>query len=364
MKVGVIGGGNMGCVLATKFSQNNEVCLYTNLVDKAHLYKKDMQVYLEDNNSYYRANIKLITTSLKELCDNSDYIFITFPSFLFKELCKDMLPHLRKGHHLIIVPGSGGGELAFKEVLSKGVTISGLQRVHSVARIEKFGELTRESGIRKLLKVATIPTSENEEICKVVSSLYGLEVERLRSYLNITFVNSNPILHTSRLYTLFKDYKVSKDSYKELPLFYEGWNDETSSLLIKMDQEIFLMIDELNKHGLDIHQLLTILEHYESVDASSLTNKISSIKAFKGLTTPSIKLENGEYIPDLSSRYFTADFTYGLDILLSFAEVIKTPHENIKKVSDWYHKISTDKRIYNLKDYGISSIIDIVNIYK
>lgn len=363
MKIGIVGGGNMGCVLATKFSQRHEVTLYTNLLDQVSLYKKDMQVYLEDTDSYYKANIACITTSIKELCEKSEIIFVTFPSFLFKDLCNDMLPYLNSSHHLFFVPGSGGAELFFKDVLKKGTTISGLQRVHSVARIISFGELTKESGIRKELNVASIPNSYNETAVKVVEELYGLKTNALDNYLNITLINSNPILHTSRLYSIFKDFEKVK-KYAKLPLFYEEWSVESANLLIDMDKELLIMMDCLDKNGLPVKQIKPLLEHYESTNAVELKNKLCSINSLKGLTTPSIKLKDGSYIPDLSSRYFTADYPYGLDILLAFSKFLKVECPNMEMVSNWYHKVSNTSRFFDLREFGFSSVEELIKFYK
>ncbi len=72
-----------------------------------------------------------------------------------------MIPYLSNNHHLIFVFGSGGAELFFKDALKKSTTISGLQRVYAVARIEVPGEVVKESGIRDALKVATLPNFKN-----------------------------------------------------------------------------------------------------------------------------------------------------------------------------------------------------------
>ena len=358
LNIGIVGGGNLGCVLATRFSQKHNVVLYTNLEDKLSLYKKDMKVYLEDKDIYYQANINIITSSLKELCENSEYIFITFPSFLFAKLCKDMLPFLNEKHHLVFVPGSGGAELYFKDVLKKGTTITGLQRVHAIARIIEFGSLTKESGIKKELFIASIPSSFNQTAVKVLSELYDLKTNGLDNYLNVTFTNSNPILHTSRLYTIFQDYKEGKE-YDSLPLFYEEWDTESAENLIKMDAELFKVFDYFNNHGLPVKQIKPLLEYYESTNAVELRNKLCSINSFKGLTTPAVKKENGKYIPDLNSRYFTADFPFGLDILLAFAEFLKINTPYMKKVSDWYHHISDTSRQFDLSKFGFKELISL-----
>ena len=335
MKIGIIGGGNLGSVLAVKFSQEHEVILYTNLIDKVHLYQSDMEVYCEDNNSYYRGKDIKYTTSIKELAKESSYIFVTFPSFLFEELAKELIPHLNKGHHLVFVPGSGGAELFFKAALKKGATITGLQRVHSVARITEFGKQVRESGVKSLLRIASIPNSYNEQARKDLEELYHIKVEKLHNYLNVTFVNSNPILHTSRLYTIFKEYPDKKE-YDSLPLFYEEWNDESSILLMEMDKELFDIFDVLEVHGLPIKEITPIAQYYDSET----------------------------YSPDLSSRYFTADFPFGLDILLAYGEFLKLHLPHMTQVSNWYHKVSNTKKTFSLDQFGIQSIEDLVKIYK
>ena len=355
----------MGSVLAVKFSQQNQVILYKNNPEAIKEYEPNMRVYCEDINSYISGKNIKITSNLKKMVDKVDLIFVTFPAFLFKTLSEELFPLVRSGQHLFFVPGSGGAELYFKDFINKGVTISGLQRVHSVARIIEMGKLTKESGIRKELKVASVPNSYNDEACKIISELYSLPVQRLDNYLNITLINSNPILHTARLYSIFKDYDISKKEYNSVPLFYEEWDLESSKLLVEMDQELFKMLNLLESKGLPVKQIVPLLEHYESVDPEGLTRKLNSIYSLKGLKTPFVINERGKFLPDLNSRYFTADFPYGLDILISFAKLLGTKCDHMIQVSNWYHSI--DKRIthyFNLRDFGIDSSDDILNFYK
>ena len=138
---------------------------------------------------------------------------------------------------------------------------------------------------------------------------------------------------------------------------------ETSLLLNKMDKELFTLINHLKKHGLIINQIVPLLEHYESKNEEQMVKKIRSIKSLQGLTTPSVKNENGKFVPDLKSRYFTADFPFGLDILISFCEYFDSPFDSMKKVSNWYHSIIGDKSIFDLGKF-FKSEEDIINYYK
>lgn len=362
-KITVVGGGNMGSILSVKFSQTHDVTLFLNApYERVNEYHKDMLIFNEDNNSLIKGKINLITEDLKEAVKDAEWIFITYPSFLFASFSKQLIPLLHEGQHLVGIPGSGGFELHFKKALDKGVTITGLQRVHSVARIIKKGEEVRESGVRKGIRCASIPLSFNEEAAKFISKCYSLPVEPLENYLNVTLLNSNPILHTSRLYSVFKDYETVKE-YDRLPLFYEEWSLASSELLEKMDNELFSMFKVLEDNDMPVNQITTLLEHYESNNPVEMTHKLNSINSLKGLTTPSKLNENGKYIPDLSSRYFTADFPYGLDILLSFSYILKVPCPNMQMVSDWYHHITNTQRTFFLDAFGLNSIEDLKNTY-
>lgn len=362
-KVAVIGAGNLGSILAVKFSRENDVFLYTNMSSDLPKYHKDMKVYSEDDDLYYSGDIKLITDDLSLAVKDAEYIFVTFPSFLFGNFSKELIPLLKKGQHLVFIPGCGGAEFYFKDALKKGVTITGLQRVHSVARIIEMGVLTKESGKKKLLKVASIPSSFNEEACKAINSLYDIEVMPLDNYLNITFVNSNPILHTSRLYSIFKDYPEKRE-YESLPLFYEEWDIESANLLSDMDDELTSMFKVTEKYGLPVNDIVPIVKYYDGTCPKEMMDKIKSIQSFKGLSTPSIKNDNGTYSPDLASRYFTADFPYGLDILVSFAKILKVNHPKMDMVSNWYHRISGNNNRFRIEDFGITTIEELMSLYK
>lgn len=356
----VIGGGNFGSLLSAKFSQRNNVVLYTSQPNE---YTRELTVYQEDTDSYYHGKIIEITNDLEKAIQSAQWIFITYPPILFEAFAKQLLPLLRSGQHLVGVPGSSGFELFFRDALKCGCTITGLQRVHSVARIIERGKSVKESGVRNGLKCASLPRSFNEEAADFLSELYGIPVKPMDNYLNITLINSNPILHTSRLYSIFQDYETVHE-YDSLPLFYEEWSLESSELMVAMDKELFQMIEILCSHGFSIYEITTLLDHYESTNESEMTEKIRSIKSLQGLTTPFVKEDNGKLIPDFHSRYFTADFPLGLDILLSFSSVLHTDCPNMKTVSDWYHRITKTENNFELKSFGIGNIDDLLKLYE
>ena len=159
-------------------------------------------------------------------------------------------------------------------------------------------------------------------------------IQLLGSYYEASLSNSNPLLHPSRLYSLWKDWHEG-DIYTRVPFFYEEWTEETAQLYIQMDNELQALLELLPvRKG----SIATVLDYYESTDAVSLAKKLRSIKAFKGILSPMKQVEGG-YVPDFQSRYFTEDFPYGLAIIhrLTHEKGVSSP--TIDMIYDWGTKM-------------------------
>jgi hypothetical protein len=98
-----------------------------------------------------------------------------------------------------------------------------------------------------------------------------------------------------------------------------------------MDTEFFRLL-----HVLPVNPgaIPSVLDYYESTDAASLTEKLHSIEAFKGILSPMKKVGDG-FVPDFHSRYFTEDFPYGLAIIHRLMHEHHIPSPYINKVYDW-----------------------------
>ena len=75
-----------------------------------------------------------------------------------------------------------------------------------------------------------------------------------------------------------------------------------------------------------------------------------------------IKVDGG-WIPDFNSRYFTADFPYGLAILESMAAILRYDAKNIRETMDRYRKVSGDSSRLEFKEYGIQELQDFYTLY-
>ena len=235
MKIAIYGGGNIGTQFAVHCAEKGHaVTVYSS---KPELFSTRLTIVDENKQITRQGDIECATNDARKAFSNADVIFVTVPAFCMKEAADTIVDHVKPGAKIGLIPGTGGGECAFKACKDKGAILFGLQRVPSVARLVEYGKVVCATGYRKTLYVSTLPLSYNEEVRAFIADLFDMECEALSNYLNVTLTPSNPILHTTRLKTLFQDYKEGK-TYETVPLFYEEWVDESSELLLKCDAEV------------------------------------------------------------------------------------------------------------------------------
>lgn len=330
MKITIIGGGNIGTLMAAEFAyRGHAVTVYTS---KPGCWQKEVGVYDSNEKLILKGELTVITNSIQKAVEGAEYVWITVPAQVFSRVSEQMQPFVRRGQKIGVVPGSGGAEFVFQKLIKRGCILFGLQRVHSIARIKEYGKSVYQLGRKSEIQIGAIPASKVEDICAVVGDLFELPCIPVSNYLSITLTPSNQILHTTRLYSMFRKYEPGM-VYSKNFLFYEEWTDDSSEILLDCDKELQNLCDII---PLDLSSVKSLKQHYESETAEAMTKKISGIKAFKGLASP-MKRVDGGWVPNWESRYFTADFSFGLKIIKDIAEIFGgVPTPNINTVWEWY----------------------------
>ena len=354
--IAVIGGGNIGtqfaCVCAAK---GHKVKLYTS---EPILYDGTLEI-IDESGKVTIGKLDKVTADIGEALHKCQIVFVTHPAFRLKDVADQMLPYVTKSMKICMLPGTGGAEFAFSGCIKAGATLLGIQRVPTVARLEQKGKRVRCEGKRDALYIASIPKDAAKEFAGFLSHLFEIPCYALPNYLSVTLTPSNPILHTTRLRTMFSDYENGK-VYERNPLFYGEWTDKSSELLLACDEELQNMLKLLDK--LDLKQVKSLKSHYESNTIDEMTKKIRSIKSLHNLTSPMKQVENG-WIPDFQSRYFTADFPFGLAIIEELASVLNFDAPHICDTMAWYRKVTGNMSHFRLSQYEIHKIEDIYTLY-
>ena len=358
MNITIVGGGNIGTQFAVHCAhKGHQVTMFSS---KPERFGKQVSCVDSQGNVTLSGQIAGATAEPEKAFGTADVIFVTVPADCMAQYAALIAPYARPGVKIGLIPGTGGGECAFGTCREKGAVIFGLQRVPAVARLVEYGKTVCSTGYRGLLHAAALPKSETASCCQLLESIFDIPCEALPDYLNLTLTPSNPILHTTRLKTLYGDYKPGM-VYKEIPLFYQHWSDESSRLLIACDAEVQALCAAMKEF--DLSGVKSLKEHYESDTVEKMTHKISHLPAFQGLTSPQVAVEGG-LIPDLNSRYFTADFSYGLAILVQVAQMAGVSTPNMEAVLQWYQDLAGQPKMFRFDHWGIENYKDFVRFYQ
>ena len=332
MKITIVGGGNLGTLLAALFaSKGNDVVIYTSKPEK---FAKRLEVYNKNDELVCSGDIKQATNDWKIAIEFADIIWVTVPPQLFYETADLMFPYVKQGQMIGIIPGAGAAEFAFKSIIEKGAIFFGLARVPTIARLKEYGKSSYELGPAPELLIGSIPSNKAAKICKTIQPLFPMRCRTVPNYLNVAFTPSNPVLHTSRLYAMFKDY-IPGNHYPENELFYEKWTIDGAEVLLNASDELQQLCKAL---PMDMRDVESMQARHGIRNPEELAIKIRNLDRLKGLYSPVTKDELG-YVPDFNSRYFASDFTYGIKIMIEVAKLFDVPTPTMNSIWNWYQKV-------------------------
>lgn len=365
----IVGGGNVGHYFLANFGKNENVSMrllsstpavFGNQIESLDVTKDVLTV----------GKLDKVSADPAEVIADADMIIFTAPSNSYISLLKKIYPHTAEGTVLGFVPGTGGVEFLARDfIVNKKCPIFGTQRVPSGTKVVQKGVRVESLGNRKDIRIAGIPGSITRDVCCMFEMLMGIHSIALPNYLDVAFTPSNPILHTSRLYGLFHDYR-DEDSWDEKLAFYSNWDDISSETLIGADSELQACCRKLERY--DLTECLSLKDHYEiydgtpgQTDVQKMTNKIRKLRYLKDYA-PMCQNAQGKWIPDFTTRYFTEDFPFGLCLLENYCKICGVNAVMMQKIIAWVKSfISIDYTCLPLpENYGLKSIDDIYHYFE
>ena len=329
-RICLCGGGSLGHVIAAWLSAKGtaEVSILTGSPDR---WNKEINVFLPES-EVLTGRLTSVSGNPEEVISDADVVLFCYPGFMIASELERIKPFLKQDAYVGSVFSSTGFFFEALRILSPSQPLWGFQRVPFICRVQEYGSSARLLGYKPCYHIAVenVPDEQKRKFADIISEWFERPVHLLKNYYEASLTNSNPLLHTSRLYTMFGRENEGR-VYPRMINFYEDWTVEAADVLIKMDREFFELLKVL---PVTEGYLPPILEYYESHDAQSLAAKLSSIAGFKGITSPMIQTEEG-WIPDFKSRYFTEDFPYGLKYIWQLAHTYNISTPVIDEVYQW-----------------------------
>lgn len=366
MKICVVGGGNLGHYIVAKLGSSNQVSVYTS---RPEAWGKCIEAR-DISGKIFCGQIHKVSSNPQEVLQDAELIFVTWPTHILSCKVNELEPYVDGNKWICLCPGYGGKEFICNKLVEKGVHLMGTQRVFSSTKILEYGKIVECIDNRPRIQIGTIKSEDKELGRQMLFELFQKECVVYPNYMNITLTPSNPVLHTSRLFSLFKDYEegiVYPTYYK----FYSEWDDASSDVLLKCDEEVQAICSVLPQ--LDMRGVKSLREHYQiedvegcTSDIERMTKKIKSLKFLKDLA-PMRAVEKG-YIPDLEARYFLEDFQFGLQVIIEFATILNTEKKQMEEIMSWQKRLMEDRPVDGKVAYPSSCQImskeDIYNFYQ
>ena len=352
----ICGGGNLGTVIAGVAAARG----YTVNLLTRHPERWSATVTVTDpEGNEFEGALNAVSSRAEDVIPGSEIVLVCLPATAMAEELRRIKPWLDENACVgSVFCCTGFFVMALRE-LGLDAKLFGFQRPPFIARVNDYGKSGALLGYRKLMRVGFrgLDAEMSARLSATLADIHLTPVEALRNPLQATLTNSNPILHTTRLYDMFSH---GAGVLPSIPRFYEDWTDSSSETLIAADEEFQALLRKLK---LDDGDIPPLLEYYESHDAASLTRKIRSIDAFKGLLAPMKELPEGGFAPDMDSRYFTEDFTYGLLMIKMVAEIKGVATPAIDRILTWYQEAAGKRyldgcRIADSADVRMTGALD------
>ncbi|MCI5451298.1 NAD/NADP octopine/nopaline dehydrogenase family protein, partial [bacterium] len=239
-KVCICGGGSLGHVCAGVLSSREDVQVNI-LTRHPERWASTLEVR-DPEGKVFAGSPHLVSSHAGQALDGCDIVFLCLPGFAIEETLKSIRPYVGSAVVGSIV-SSTGFFFAAHRVLGKDASLFGFQRTPFIARTVEYGRSASLLGYKPQLCISLENVRDAEGFRQLVERLWITPTRLLSSHYEVSLTNSNPILHTGRLYAMWKDWNGEVFDHN-IP-FYREWTDEASQTIIRMDEEFFRLLDVL-----------------------------------------------------------------------------------------------------------------------
>lgn len=327
LKITICGGGNLGSV-CTGFLASQPEAQVSLLTRRPEQWSLQPEV-IDPDGHCFTGTLSCVTSDAREVIPEADIVLLCLPGFSIEAVLQEIRPWLSPATAVGAIVANTGFFFAAHDLLPASQPLFGFQRVPFISRISTYGHRAQLLGYKPQLHVAIEHADDPALLRLTLEQLFRTPVALLNNFYEVSLSNSNPILHTGRLFTMWRGHE--QDTFPAPFLFYDDWTLEASEMIMQMDAEFMQLTGCLDISQTAIPPLLT---YYESVDAASLTRKIRTIQAFHGIQAPMTETPDGWRI-DFTSRYFIEDFPFGLRFIRDLLRQHHIPAPFIEQVYQW-----------------------------
>lgn len=288
-----------------------------------------------------------VSKEAADVVPQADLLILPIPGFAMEPTLRAIAPHLKKGAMVGALPGNGGFHWLAQHILyvecgRRDVCIWGSNQLPLNCRWTEYARKAMCLTTKDLIKVSARPLERGTQLAQALNTLLApIHFGVVKRPITLNLYPSNQVIHSARLYDLFGEYKPG-DSYPENPTFYESMTPQTMQHMQDVSDDLSRIVAALEKHtkgfaeGFDpIYEAMKGYYKSSIEDDSSLLTCFTTNRGYTALTTPMKQREDGRWVPDFSSRYFTEDIPFGLCLAKGVAEMAGVDTPTIDKFIAW-----------------------------
>ena len=184
-----------------------------------------------------------------EVIPESDVIVLILPAFAHGPTLEAIADFIKPNVSLGAVPARSGFDFQARSILNErglSLRIFGLQTLPWACRIDTYGQTVDILGTKAEAAFALSPPDESSDWARQLTTLFGLELVVVDSFLTLTMANTGQLIHPGIMYGLSLDKESKTFGQNEIPLFYQGVDPSTAELLQAMSDEVQVITSELD----------------------------------------------------------------------------------------------------------------------
>jgi len=237
----VLGSGNGGRAFCGQIAQKGyPVVMYEPLEETPNYLrlKEEAAIFLKGDITA-GGKLRGVTMDIKEAIDDADVIFIVVPSFAHPHIFQTMVPHLKNGQHVIIVPGNYGSfslkEMISNSVVNPNISISETASLPYACRISNYNTVMIYKK-KFQMKIATSPVDKNQAVLDIMNDVFSDTVRFFAgsNLLEMDLDNINYTLHPLPALLNYGDIEKNPETFRH---YVDGLTPLISEQMMKMDEE-------------------------------------------------------------------------------------------------------------------------------
>ena len=311
MRIAVLGAGNGGQALSAHLSlKGHRVHIYEDRTFRANLegIRNRRGIQLQGTLEGF-AKIDLVTEDIGEALDGVGFIFLPVPSFAQEPLIRSMIPYLREGNIVVLIPGNFGSLAILRTIRESGwagrIALAETNTLPYACRQIEPG-LVAVWGVKTSISLAALPADQTPSLLDRLSPVFPIPLNPAKNVLEIGLSNANMIVHCP---TILMNAGWIESTGGDFRFYTEGMSPSVCRVMEAMDRER-MQIGEM--YGLDLISVAEWLRRAYHVKGESLYQVLSTSPVYGG---------HGPDAPkSLDHRYLKEDVPFLLVPTVSLGE--------------------------------------------